>query len=122
MKNTLLSIFFLLSTIFVSAQDQAKPYNINADAKSDIQKAVVLAKAQNKHVLLQVGGNWCSWCLRFHAMATGAQKVDSLINADYIYLMVNYSKENKNVECEGVGPDLLHGEVIAGYWVLGIGC
>ena len=97
MKTTLSSLFFLLSTILVSAQDQAKPYNINADAKADIQKAMVLAKAQNKHVLIQVGGNWCPWCLRFHAMAIGAQKVDSLIKADYVYLMVNYSKENKNL-------------------------
>jgi thioredoxin-related protein len=98
MKTTLISIFILLSAILVSAQDQSKPYTINADAKADIQKAVVMAKAQNKHVLLQVGGNWCPWCLRFHAMAIGAQKVDSLLKADYIYLMVNYSKENKNMD------------------------
>jgi thioredoxin-related protein len=98
MKTILISFFFLFSTMLVSAQDQAKPYTVNADAKSDIQKAVVLAKAQNKHVLLQVGGNWCPWCLRFHAMAIGAQKVDSLIKADYVYLMVNYSKENKNMD------------------------
>jgi hypothetical protein len=31
-------------------------------------------------------------------MATSAKKVDSLIRADYIYLMINYSKENKNMD------------------------
>jgi thioredoxin-related protein len=98
MKTTLISVFFLLSTILVFSQDAAKPYNINADAKADIQKAIQTANAQNKHVLIQVGGNWCSWCLRFHAMATSAKKVDSLIKADYVYLMVNYSKENKNMD------------------------
>jgi thioredoxin-related protein len=98
MKTTLISVFFLLSAMFVFSQEPAKPYNINADAKADIQKAIQTANAQNKHVLIQVGGNWCPWCLRFHAMATSAKKVDSLIKADYVYLMVNYSKENKNMD------------------------
>ena len=98
MKTTFISIFLILSTFMVFAQDASKPYNINADAKADIQKAILAANAQHKHVLIQVGGNWCPWCLRFHAMATGAQKVDSLIKADYVYLMVNYSKENKNMD------------------------
>ena len=91
-------MFFLLSSIFVFSQDQAKPYNINANAKADLQKAILTANALNKHVLIQIGGNWCPWCLRFHAMAIGAKKVDSLIRADYVYLMINYSKENKNMD------------------------
>jgi thioredoxin-related protein len=98
MKTTLISIFFLFASFLVFSQDQAKPYNINADAKADLQKAILAANAQNKHVLIQIGGNWCPWCLRFHAMATSAQKVDSLIRADYVYLMINYSKENKNMD------------------------
>jgi thioredoxin-related protein len=98
MKTTFISIFFLLSSILVFSQDQAKPYNPNADAKADLQKAILAANAMNKHVLIQVGGNWCPWCLRFHAMATSAKKVDSLIRADYVYLMINYSKENKNMD------------------------
>ncbi len=98
MKTTLLAIFFLLSSFFVFSQDQAKPYNINADAKADLQKAIATAKAQHKHVLVQVGGNWCSWCLRFHAIAVGPTKVDSLLRADYVYLLINYSKENKNMD------------------------
>jgi thioredoxin-related protein len=98
MKTILLSTFFLLASVLVFSQDQPKPYTINADATADLKKAILTANAQNKHVLIQVGGNWCSWCLRFHAMATGAKKVDSLIRADYVYLLINYSKENKNMD------------------------
>ena len=91
--------FILLFTFFVScSQTSNGPYNPNTDAKNDIKKAVLLAKAQNKHVLIQIGGNWCSWCLRFHKMATTYPKIDSLIKADYVYVMVNYSKENKNMD------------------------
>ena len=82
--------------VFIFAQEKSQPYNPNADAKADLKKAVEMAKKENKHVLIQVGGNWCPWCLRFHAMAKGAQKIDSIIQKDYIYLLLNYSKENKN--------------------------
>ena len=98
MKTSIISILLLLSSILVFSQEQVKPYIVNADAKGDLKKAILMAQAQHKHVLIQVGGNWCSWCLRFHAMATGAHKVDSLIKADYVYLLINYSKENKNME------------------------
>jgi thioredoxin-related protein len=96
MKKIILSIFILSIGLILFAQEQSKPYNPNADAKADLKKAIDLAKKENKHVLIQVGGNWCPWCLRFHAMAKGASKIDSLIKADYVYLLLNYSKENKN--------------------------
>jgi thioredoxin-related protein len=96
MKKTLFSILFLLFSILLFSQEKSQPYNPNADAKADLKKAIDLAKKENKHVLIQVGGNWCPWCLRFHAMAKGAQKIDSIIQKDYIYLLLNYSKENRN--------------------------
>jgi thioredoxin-related protein len=98
MKSFLLSVLLVFSSMLLFSQDPAKPYSVNADAKADLQKAVRTAKMQNKHVLIQVGGNWCPWCLRFHAMAVGDPKIDSLIQADYVYLLINYSKENKNLE------------------------
>jgi thioredoxin-related protein len=96
MKLFILSFFLLSATITVFPQEQTKPYNPNADAKADLKKALEMAQKENKHVLIQVGGNWCPWCLRFHALATGALPVDSIIKKDYIYLLLNYSKENKN--------------------------
>ena len=98
MTKLFLMIFMAFFAITVFAQELTKPYNPNADAKADLKKAVDLAKKENKHVLIQIGGNWCPWCLRFHAMAKGAPKIDSLIRADYIYTFLNYSKENKNWE------------------------
>jgi thioredoxin-related protein len=96
MKQSLFTVFFITIVVILFAQEQSKPYNPAADAKADLRKAIDQAKNERKHVLIQVGGNWCPWCLRFHAMAIGAPKIDSLIKADYIYLLLNYSKENKN--------------------------
>jgi thioredoxin-related protein len=96
MKKSILIILSLLIGVIVFAQERSQPYNPNADAKADLKKAIDQAKKENKHVLIQVGGNWCPWCLRFHAMAKGATVIDSIIKKDYVYLLLNYSKENKN--------------------------
>lgn len=37
-------------------------YDEKADAGADIKNALILAKASNKRVLVEAGGNWCSWC------------------------------------------------------------
>ena len=96
MKKTILSFLFLSVGLIIFAQEQAKPYNPDADAKADLKKSIDLAKKDNKHVLIQIGGNWCPWCLRFHAMAKGSPQIDSILRKDYVYLLLNYSKENKN--------------------------
>lgn len=36
-----------------------KIYNPDANAKKDIENVIAKAKKEGKHVLIQVGGNWC---------------------------------------------------------------
>jgi uncharacterized protein YyaL (SSP411 family) len=109
MKKFLLTIIILFSGIsLLFAQSEAvNIYNPSADTKADIAAAVAKAQAENKHVLLQVGGNWCPWCIKLHAFMDTVAQIDSVMNADYIRVMVNYSKENKN---ETVMSDLGHPE------------
>jgi len=98
MKRTIITSLFILFAVIGFAQEKATPYNPNADAKADFKNAIAKAKSENKHVLIQVGGNWCSWCIKFHKFATADTKIDSIIKADYIYILLNYSKENKNLD------------------------
>ncbi len=49
-------------------------------------------------LLCQVGGNWCPWCLRFAEFAVNDDVVAPLIKENYVYIHVNYSKDNKNLE------------------------
>ena len=71
-------------------------YNPEANAAKEIAMAVKQAKDSGKHVLIQVGGNWCIWCARFHDFVSSDASLDSLINANYIVYHLNWSKENKN--------------------------
>lgn len=82
--------FFLFHSF---AQTPAKPYNENQDPRADLKKATELAKKENKNVLIQFGGNWCSWCMRFHAMVNGVPKLDSLMKENYVYLLLNVPRE-----------------------------
>jgi thioredoxin-related protein len=88
----------LLFSLGISAQQVVTIYNPDADAKAEIAVAVTKAATNGKHVFLQVGGNWCPWCVRFHKMVTEDARLDSLMHADYEVVKVNYSKENDNHE------------------------
>ena len=93
MKKSIVFFFFLLISSLVFCQEPSTPYNPSADTKADLEKALVQAKKENKHVLIQFGGNWCPWCLRFHALVKGTPKIDSLMKEHYIYLLLNVPKE-----------------------------
>ena len=87
-----------LISLSLSAQETVKIYNPDADAKKEVAAAVAKASAEGKHVFLQIGGNWCPWCVRFHKMISEDAKLDSLVHANYEVVKVNYSKENNNHE------------------------
>ncbi len=64
MKRIILLFSGLLISCVIFAQaTEVNIYNPEADARADIASAVKQAKAENKHVLLQIGGNWCPWCI-----------------------------------------------------------
>ena len=97
-KRFLILVLFVGMLIQATAQEKVTIYNAKADAAKDLEKAVKLAKEQNKHVLIQVGGNWCPWCIKLHGFFNSQKQVDSVLKADYVFLLVNYSKENPNFE------------------------
>ena len=101
-KNSfIMKVAILLLTILfyqgVLAQ-KISIYNPEANAKADIQQAVQQAKAENKHVFIQVGGNWCSWCIKFHQFVEAQNEIKSFVNKNFVVLKVNHSTENKNFD------------------------
>jgi thioredoxin-related protein len=100
--NKLLYILLFITLTVTNGYSQKTAdsiiYNPNANAESDLEHAVIKAKAEGKHVLVQVGGNWCPWCIRLHKFYTNDLQLDSIIKADYVLILINYSKENKNIQ------------------------
>lgn len=95
MKKIIGFLLLLIITVASYAQD-AKLYHPDANAEKDIEKAIKKAKAENKYVLIQAGGNWCSWCLEFARIAKEDPKLDSVISAGFVWYHLNWSKENEN--------------------------
>ncbi len=94
MKKLLVAAF-VIACLFAKAQEK-NLYHPEADAEKDIAAAVKKAKQEHKFVLIQGGGNWCSWCIEFARFAKADPKIDSIMNANFVWYHLNYSKENEN--------------------------
>ena len=95
MKKILFLYIITHFTVHAVAQEK-KLYDPLADAEKDISAAIKKARQENKFVLIQGGGNWCSWCIEFAAMAKADPHIDSVINASFVWYHLNMSKENEN--------------------------
>jgi len=102
MKNVILTAFLILAgySCLFAQMESVSIYNPDANAREDIAKAVQQAKAENKQVLLQIGGNWCPWCVKLHALEAEDHEIDSLLNADYVRVMVNVPREKDKRDYE----------------------
>ena len=92
--------FFLFFSFTVFSQDMKKfnLYKPDEKAEAEIANVVGEAKRSGKHVLIQIGRNWCIWCARFHEFVKKDSQLDSLMNANYVVYHLNYSKENYNAK------------------------
>ncbi|CAA7387052.1 thioredoxin family protein [Chryseobacterium fistulae] len=73
-----------------------KPYNPKADAQSDINTLIAKAKVENKNIMIQAGGNWCIWCLRFNDFVQKTPELKNMVDTNYLYYHLNFSPDNKN--------------------------
>lgn len=96
MKRLLLLNLLILLGLMANAQ--LNIYNPNADAKAEIAAAINKAKQENKHVFIQIGGNWCPWCVKLHNFMNADSTISEILTKNYVVVKVNYSKENKNLD------------------------
>lgn len=91
-------VFLLLISVnMLQAQEKKnKLYNPYENADSAITIVKKKAALEGKHILIQIGGNWCSWCIEFNRFTTTDKQMDSLLKADFVIYHLNYSKENLN--------------------------
>ncbi len=88
-------MFALLSTL-VLGHDLSTKFDPQRDAVKDMMTAQNLAKATGRHILVDVGGDWCSWCRMLDRFIAAQPQIKALIDSEYVWVKVNYSPENKN--------------------------
>ena len=114
MRALILSILFTAALAPLAAQAPAAgahaatagPFDPGRDSFKDLEAAKAEAKATGRRILMDVGGNWCPWCHLLHGFWSNNPEVKSLRDKDYVFLMVSYSKENKNAAFLGGFPKI----------------
>jgi thiol:disulfide interchange protein len=80
-----------------------KIYDEKADADALIASALAAAKRENRRVLIQWGGNWCSWCVLLHNRFKSDPALAKTLR--YEYDVVHIDSANKGL-MEKYGVDL----------------
>ncbi len=99
--NKIFRFLIVSGLMFLSAaamaQETKKLYDPSLDGMKQIKDAVIVAGRQNKHVLIQYGGNWCPWCVRFDAYCKSDTSIMRIISENYVPVKLNYDPSNKNL-------------------------
>lgn len=66
------------------------------DPVADLATAKAEARRSGRRIVLDVGGEWCSWCHLMDAFIEGDAAVRDLRDAHFVWMKVNYSEDNEN--------------------------
>lgn len=91
----ILSLFFW-ATLAAAVPGDVEVFDPKRDAAQDISRAVAEAKKSGRRIMLDVGGDWCSWCHLLDRMFERNAKLREQREQHFIWVKVNYSPENKN--------------------------
>lgn len=74
-----------------------KPYDENADANRVVDSAFARARKSGKHVLIDLGGNWCTDCIVL-ANIMRLPEVRRFVDAHYEVAVVDVGRFDKNLQ------------------------
>ena len=80
----------------VVAQAAEKVFDPKRDPAQDLRAAEAQAQAEHKNILLDVGGNWCPWCMVLDRTLADDADLHERLQAKYVVVRVNWSRENEN--------------------------
>jgi thioredoxin-related protein len=103
-KNTAIILLFI--SLFISSCNEKEKipvrytpvteFDAARNPFADLRDAVKEARKSNKRIILDVGGVWCSWCYKLDHLYEQNPDLNEYLQAHFIVIKINYSKENKN--------------------------
>jgi len=73
------------------------PYDEAADAHAQLDAALAESRRTGKHALIEFGANWCPDC-RVLAGITGRPEIKPWLDANYVTLLIDTGRHNKNMD------------------------
>jgi thiol:disulfide interchange protein len=68
------------------------------NAAEDLKASVAKAQKENKRIILDVGGEWCVWCVWMDNYFVKNPELAKLRDENFVWLKINMSEENENKE------------------------
>jgi thiol:disulfide interchange protein len=97
---TVFTFVFLITPVSATNADHLPKYSKVYDEKSDPFKdanaAIKLAKETQRNVLIEIGGNWCTWCKKMDAFLGKNPEVYKKLHDEFVLLKVSVSDSNEN--------------------------
>lgn len=87
-----------------TAQVETGPFDPTRDSAKDLEAAKVEARKSHRFILLDVGGNWCSWCRLMDKWFKERPAIREARDKVFVVVPVNFSPENKNEAFLGQYP------------------
>ena len=74
----------------------SKIYDDARDPFEDAIAAITLANASKRNVLIEIGGNWCTWCHKMDAFLEKNPDIYQSLHSNFVLLKINVSDSNEN--------------------------
>jgi len=109
-------LLIILLSVFISPvmaiesndlPEYSKIYDDQRNPFKDATAALILAKETNRQVLIEIGGNWCSWCHKMDTFLSNNPDVYQSLHANYVLLKISVSDSNENEEFMKALPPVL---------------
>lgn len=96
-----LFFFSIFSTLAIATTPTELPfyskyYDDKRDPFKDAANAITLAQKTDRNVLIEIGGNWCTWCKKMDAFLDVNPHVYEALHQKYVVLKINVSDSNEN--------------------------
>lgn len=76
-------------------EDLLKIYDEERDPMELMEMGLEEARNTGRTAILQLGGNWCPWCLRLSALVHQNDSLAPLVNEQFVYIHINVPKERE---------------------------
>ena len=112
LQQTVLLLSLLAPPLYASPVSDDLPvysrgYDETRNPNADGRAALKLAQATQRKVLIEVGGDWCTWCHVLDKFIKDHVEVERRLHETFVVLKVNISDENDNVEFMSAFPPAL---------------
>lgn len=76
--------------------EYSKVYDDKRDPFKDAVAAIKLAKQTQRNVIIEIGGNWCTWCHRMDDFLEKNPEIYQTLHNNFVVLKINVSDSNEN--------------------------